>query len=112
MGGLFTSRALATPCSSVSGVIPKQKGLDDQSLKPLLENPQREWKRPVVITYGLNNHAVQTELWRYILYRDAGEELYDHDRDPNEWTNLASFSKYSSVKTELAKFLPVKKREN
>ena len=45
----------------------------------------------------------------YILYRAAGEELYDHDRNPNEWTNLASFPKYSSVKTELAKFLPVQK---
>ena len=49
-----------------------------------------------------------TAIIYYILYRDAGEELYDHDRDPNEWTNLASFPKYSSVKTDLAKFLPVK----
>jgi hypothetical protein len=87
----------------------KQKGLDGQSLKPLLENPQRERKRPVVITYGLNNHGVQTERWCYILYCDGGEGLYYHDRDPNEWKNLASPPKYSSVKTELAKFLPAKK---
>jgi hypothetical protein len=73
-----------------------------------LENPQRERKRPVVITYGLNNHGVQTERWRYILYCDGGEGLYYHDRDPNEWKNLASPPKYSSVKTELAKFLPAK----
>ncbi len=53
-----------------------------------------------------------TAIIYYILYRDAGEELYDHDRNPNEWTNLASFPKYSSVKTELAKFLPVQKLEN
>ena len=38
----------------------------------------------------------------YILYHEAGEEL----------SNLASFPKYSSVKTELAKFLPVQKLEN
>ena len=26
----------------------------------------------------LNNHAVQTERWRYIQYHDGGQELYDH----------------------------------
>ena len=86
--------------------LPKRRGLDGQSLKSLLENPERKWDRPVVITYGLNNHAVQTERWRYIRYRDGGQELYDHERDPNEWTNLASIPKYSPQKTKLAKWLP------
>ena len=86
--------------------LPKRRGLDGQSLKFLLENPERKWDRPVVITYGLNNHAVQTERWRYIRYRDGGQELYDHERDPNEWTNLASIPKYSPQKTKLAKWLP------
>lgn len=89
--------------------LPKRRGLDGQSLKSLLENPERKWDRPVVITYGLNNHAVQTERWRYIRYRDGGQELYDHERDPNEWTNLASIPIYSSVKTELANSLPAAK---
>ena len=86
--------------------LPKRKGLDGQSLKPLLQNPGVKWERPVVITYGLNNHAVQTERWRYIRYRDGGQELYDHERDPNEWTNLAFIPKYSPQKTKLAKWLP------
>jgi len=41
--------------------LPKRRGLDGQSLKSLLGNPERKWERPAVITYGLNNHAVQTE---------------------------------------------------
>lgn len=86
--------------------LPKRKGLDGQSLKPLLENPKKQWDRPVVITYGLNNHAIRTQRWRYIRYRDGGQELYDHDRDPNEWTNLASISEYSSVMSTLANWLP------
>ena len=86
--------------------LPKRKGLDGQSLKPLLEDPDRKWERPVVITYGLNNHTIGTEHWRYIRYRDGGQELYDHDRDPNEWTNLASIPEYSSVKSKLANWLP------
>ena len=59
-----------------------------------------------MITYGLNNHAIGTEHWRYIRYRDGGQELYDHVRDPNEWTNLASIPEYSSVKSKLANWLP------
>ena len=86
--------------------LPKRKGLDGQSLKPLLEDPDRKWERPVVITYGLNNHAIGTEHWRYIRYRDGGQELYDYNRDPNEWTNLASIPEYSSVKSKLANWLP------
>ena len=86
--------------------LPKRKGLDGQSLKPLLQNPEVKWERPVVITYGLNNHAVQTEHWRYIRYRDGGQELYDHERDPNEWTNLAFIPKHSPQKTKLSKWLP------
>ena len=86
--------------------LPKRRGLDGHSLKSLLENPERKWDRPVIITYGLNNHAIQTERWRFIRYRDGGQELYDHERDPNEWTNLASIPKYSLQKTKLAKWLP------
>ena len=89
--------------------LPKRKGLDGQSLKPLLQNPTRQWERPALITYGLNNHAVQTKRWRFIQYNDGGQELYDHDRDPNEWTNLAAIPKYLPLKSKLAKWLPAKK---
>jgi arylsulfatase A-like enzyme len=86
--------------------LPEREGLDGQSLTPLLENPDRKWERPVVITYGYNNHAVQTERWRYIRYNNGGQELYDHDNDPNEWTNLAGLSEYVEVITKLKTALP------
>jgi arylsulfatase A-like enzyme len=86
--------------------LPERDGLDGQSLKPLLQNPSQEWQRPVVMTYGFNNHAVQTQRWRYIRYADGGEELYDHTNDLNEWKNLASFSQYKSTIEELKMRLP------
>jgi len=49
---------------------------------------------------------VRTERWRYIEYHDGGRELYDHEADPNEWTNLASLAEYASVVEELRGFLP------
>ena len=77
--------------------LPKREGLDGQSLVPLLKNPKKKWSRPVVMTYGYQNHAVQTERWRYIQYRDGTQELYDHDSDPHEWTNLAKSPEYHEV---------------
>ncbi len=86
--------------------VPSRTGLHGQSLVPLLENPQLEWPRPVLTTYGYRNHSIRTDRWRYIEYHDGGKELYDHDADPNEWTNLASLPEYASVVDELAGFLP------
>ena len=83
-----------------------RSGLDGQSLVPLLENPELAWPRPALTTYGRGNHSVRTERWRYIEYEDGGRELYDHDADPHEWTNLASRPEYASVVEELAGFIP------
>ena len=83
--------------------VPQRDGLDGQSLVPLLENPKRLWDRPVLMTYGYKNHAVQTDRWRYIQYNDGGEELYDSKADPNEWHNLASMERYQSTIETLSK---------
>lgn len=91
--------------------LPERDGLDGQSLKPLLKNPGQQWQRPVVMTYGSGNQAVQTQRWRYIQYRDGGQELYDHSKDPNEWTNLAESAKHEEVIMELKNALPETNRK-
>ena len=91
--------------------LPKREGLNGRSLKPLLKNPKQKWDHPVVITYGLNNHAVQTQHWRFIQYNDGGRELYDHSKDPNEWTNLAGAPEHQEVIAELSTALPVINRK-
>lgn len=81
------------------------------SLVPLLRDPKAKWEHAAVTTYGRNNHAVRTERWRYIRYADGGEELYDHDKDPYEWTNLAGDKALAGVKKALGKHLPGENRE-
>ena len=49
---------------------------------------------------------MRTERWHYIRYADGGEELYDHEKDPLESTNLAKDSKFDTIKIELSKWLP------
>ena len=69
-------------------------------------NPQSTRHRPALTTIRRNNHSIRSERWRYIRYRDGTEELYDHERDPLEWTNLAEDGSYKSIKRELAQWLP------
>ncbi|MCY4058351.1 MAG: iduronate-2-sulfatase, partial [Gammaproteobacteria bacterium] len=88
----------------LAGLEPRE-GMDGQSLVALLREPGLPWPRPVVSTYGFRNHSIRTERWRYIRYHDGTEELYDHDADPNEWTNLAVApvaDKYREVIDQLA----------
>jgi len=88
--------------------LPKKPGLDGQSLTPLLKNPAAAWDRPALITSGLGNHSLRGERWRYIRYEDGSEELYDHEKDPKEWHNLAGRPEYAPVKHRLARWLPKK----
>ena len=81
--------------------------IEGVSLAALLENPEAEWMHPAITTLFENNHSVRTRRWRYISYADGGEELYDHRVDPNEWTNLAGDPRYTSMKRQLRKHLPV-----
>lgn len=80
----------------------KIESLDGVSLTPLLQNATAEWDRPAVIEYRRCNAAVRSARYRYIRYRDGGEELYDHKTDPHEWNNLAASPGHTSVKKELA----------
>jgi len=86
--------------------IPTPKHVQGVSIKPLLADPNAPWDRPAVTTHQFSNHAVRSERWRYIRYADGGEELYDQEKDPLEWTNLANDPQYNAVKAELSKRLP------
>jgi arylsulfatase A-like enzyme len=86
--------------------LPQKDDLDGLSLVPLLKDPDLDWERPAIMTMGRGNHAVRTDRWRYIHYRDGTEELYDHKKDPWEWTNLASKPRYKKIIEEHKKWLP------
>ncbi|MEM7234238.1 MAG: sulfatase-like hydrolase/transferase, partial [Planctomycetota bacterium] len=100
VGGIDILPTLLDLCS-----LPALNGIDGISLTPLLKNPKREW-RAAVTTHGQGNHAVRTERWRYIRYSNGDEELYDHNSDPNEWTNLAKKPELAKFKSKLSESLP------
>jgi len=85
--------------------------VEGKSIMILLANPDSRWETAALTTHGFQNHAVRAEKWRYIRYAGGGEELYDHDKDPYEWTNLATKPEYFHIKRELTQRLPTVNKE-
>ena len=87
--------------------LPTPDHVEGLSLLPLLEDPGVSLERgAVVTTYGYRNHAVSSDGYRYIVYSDGSEELYDLESDPHEWTNRAADPALSTVRAELREWLP------
>lgn len=85
---------------------PAQPGLEGHSLKPQLKNAKAKRPWPAITTSNQNNHSVVTDKWRFIRYADGSQELYDKQKDPDEWTNLAADPEYKKVIQGLEKWLP------
>ena len=92
--------------------LPTLQAWEGVSLSPLLRDPDKPWNRPALTTHGRENHSVRSERWRFIRYADGTEELYDHETDSLEWTNLADRPEYSETKKRLAQWLPTVNAEN
>jgi iduronate 2-sulfatase len=89
-------------------------GLEGKTLRPLLENPEGPWADPAYtqVVRLTDKHrpvgrSVRTERWRYTEWEQGrlGSELYDHDHDPNEFTNLVHDPKYAAVAARLQALL-------
>jgi arylsulfatase A-like enzyme len=84
--------------------LPVPRHVEALSLRALLRDPLAVRPRPAVMSY-LGHDSVRTENWRYIRYADGGEELYDEERDPHEWHNLAARRDLDEVKQDLAQWI-------
>ncbi|MDR1865773.1 MAG: sulfatase [Bacteroidales bacterium] len=90
--------------------LPAYRELEGVSLKPLLNDPYREWNRPAYTVWnehdrGITGVAVRTEKWRYAEFfgMGAGAFLTDPVNDPDELKNLVYDPKYRDAVAELHK---------
>ncbi len=88
--------------------LPPKNGLEGHSLVPQLKDAKAPRAWPAITTHNHDNHGVRTENWRFIQYADGSEELYDMQKDPNEWTNLAGDPAYREILEEHRRLLPPK----
>lgn len=88
--------------------LPAYEKNEGQSLVNLMLDKESDVPQIALTTYGMNNHSVKSKRYRYTQYEDGTEEFYDHQNDPNEFTNLAHNSKYEDEIRRLKKYLPTK----
>ncbi|MEQ6120615.1 sulfatase [Reichenbachiella sp. MALMAid0571] len=86
--------------------LPDVTGLEGRSLVPQLRNSEKKRSMPAVSSINPNYHSIRDERYRYITYGDGQEELYDHNKDPEERTNLAEDPKYNKIIQKLKKYIP------
>jgi iduronate 2-sulfatase len=86
--------------------LPEAEKLEGESIVPIIEKTEAKREKPVLSTWYYKNHAVRSNNWRYIQYRDGSEELYNHENDSGEHINLASNTQYASVIAEHKRWLP------
>jgi arylsulfatase A-like enzyme len=81
--------------------------LQGMSLRPLLEQPERkDWSKSCAYTVTQRRgrvvgESIRTVRWRYNTWSEAGEELYDHENDPHEFTNLARGPAHAETLNEM-----------
>jgi arylsulfatase A-like enzyme len=85
--------------------IPEPPHTDGRSIVPVLKDPTIPWY-PALSTFRYKEHSVRSDQYRYNIWDDGTEELYDHYTDPMEFTNLINDPKNAEIVKELRKWLP------
>ncbi|WP_204344046.1 sulfatase [Psychroserpens algicola] len=86
--------------------LPAYSKNEGTSLARLMQKNEGVNESYAITTFGMNNHAIKKDGYRYIRYEDGKEEFYDHSVDPNEWHNEADNPKYKSEIEALKVLLP------
>jgi uncharacterized sulfatase len=84
--------------------------LEGKSFARVLDNPGQPFRsevRAVMTRDAILGKSVKNEEWRYIEWEggEQGVELYNQQRDPLEYNNLAGSLKYAPVINDMKKLL-------
>ena len=93
--------------------LPVPKGLEGTSLMPVIDRPDRPWKKAAFSQYPRGNlmgRSIRTDRYRYTEWAEPGRpsvgvELYDHQIDPGENVNRAARAELRGVCEELSAML-------
>ncbi len=95
--------------------LPLPQGLEGISFAPLLNDPNRKWKPAAFSQYprqgDVMGYSMRTDRYRYTEWLKGktkelvAVELYDHETDADENTNIAARSEHKRTITKLSKQL-------
>jgi arylsulfatase A-like enzyme len=89
--------------------LPLPEGLEGTSFAPVLDAPDRPWKKAAFSQYPrgkVMGHSIRTDRYRYTEWAERGQppvgvELYDHHADPGENANLAARPEHQDLVARL-----------
>ena len=85
------------PTLSELAGLPIPKDIVGRSLVPSLNDPEA-MVREIAYSGGDKQRALRTEKWAYMSYgENRGEELYDMQKDPGQFSNLATDERFADV---------------
>jgi iduronate 2-sulfatase len=94
--------------------VPAVAGLDGLSLVPVLKDPGAVVRPAALSSVGREagqiGRSLRTARYRYTEWPDGSEELYDHQDDPREITNLASRPEQARVVAEMRRLLAAREK--
>lgn len=94
--------------------LPIPDGLEGISLKPVMDNPRRLWKKAAFSQYprggGIMGYSMRTDRYRFTEWAKKGEEpvaveLYDYRTDPQGNVNIAGLPENKDLVARLSKQL-------
>jgi iduronate 2-sulfatase len=77
--------------------LPLPKSLHGKSLSPILRNPDAKARETALSIHNRAGGGLRSAQWHYMNYTGKGEELYDMVKDPDQYTNVVSDSKYAAI---------------
>ena len=89
-----------TACEATGLPIPQ--GVEGKSLLSVLENPKAMVKEAAFSFVGKGT-SMRTSNWAYMKYGDGSEELYDMNKDPKQFVNLATSTEHAKALTSIRK---------
>lgn len=89
-------------------------GLEGTSLAPVLDAPDRAWKKAAFSQYPrhggkIMGYSMRTDCYRYTEWKQVadgspmGVEVYDHANDPDENVNVADRPEYKELTAQLSR---------
>ncbi len=108
--GLVNLIDLYPTLSDICG-LPINPENEGKSFKDLIHNPKMEWNFPTVITTNEGQSTVFDPQYQYIRstrFNKTVLELYNYEKDPLEWNNLANNAEFKEVIARLDPYLPKK----